>query len=78
MTDFPKLIDDIIVAITRYGEEATDGECLDEVWGLLETAGYAEQLREMRSKAELEYLQHCAEQHGETTEDVYRRLGADK
>jgi hypothetical protein len=54
-TDYPTLINDIITALTRYGEEATDGECLDEVWGLLETAGYGEQLKQARAEQEAAY-----------------------
>lgn len=54
--DYPTLISDIITAITRYGEEATDGECLDEVWGLLEAAGYAEALRAAHDASETTYL----------------------
>lgn len=54
--DYPTLINDIITAITRYGEEATDGECLDEVWALLEAAGYSEALRTAHDASETEYL----------------------
>jgi hypothetical protein len=54
--DYPTLINNIIAAITRYSEEASDGECLDEVWGLLEAAGYAEALRTSRDAAETKYL----------------------
>lgn len=59
------LISDIVTALARYGEEATDGECLDEVWGLLETAGYGEELKLAQSQAESSYLKLSAERHGE-------------
>lgn len=55
-TDYPTLINNIITAITRYGEEASDGECLDEVWCLLEAAGYSEALREAHDTSEAMYL----------------------
>lgn len=51
------LIGNIIEALTAYGEEATDGECLDEVWGLLETAGYEEHLKRSAAAQEAAYLQ---------------------
>jgi hypothetical protein len=54
-TDYPTLINDIITALTRHGEEATDGDCLDEVWGLLETAGYGEQLKQTQAEQEAAY-----------------------
>jgi hypothetical protein len=53
-TDYPTLINDIITALTRKGEEVTDGECLDEVWGLLKTAGYGEQLKQSQAEQEAE------------------------
>jgi hypothetical protein len=40
----PKLVLDIIEALTRRGEDFTDGECLDEVWALLTDAGYRAEL----------------------------------
>lgn len=61
-TDYPTLINEIITALTRHGEEATDGECLDEVWGLLETAGYGEQLKKAQDEQELAYYK-AAEQN---------------
>lgn len=45
-----KVIAEIINAITVYGADATDGECLDEVWRILENAGYGEQLKESSEK----------------------------
>jgi predicted house-cleaning noncanonical NTP pyrophosphatase (MazG superfamily) len=39
-----EIILEIIEAITVFGEEATDGECLDSVWGILTTNGYEELL----------------------------------
>ncbi len=54
-TNYLKLINDIITVLTRHGEEASDGECLDEVWGLLEKAGYGEQLKKTQAEQELAY-----------------------
>lgn len=55
ITDYPTLINDIITALTRHGDEANDGECLDEVWGLLEKAGYGEQLKQTQTKQAVAY-----------------------
>ncbi len=44
MNSTPKLVLDIIEALTRRGEDFTDGECLDEVWALLTDAGYRAEL----------------------------------
>jgi len=54
-TNYLKLINDIITVLAQHGEEANDGECLDEVWGLLESAGYAKALRDAQAVAELAY-----------------------
>ena len=40
MIDYEYLIENIINALTHPGELMTDGECMDEVWGLLENKGY--------------------------------------
>lgn len=53
--DHKTLINEIIDVITRHGEELTDGECLDEVWDLLDLAGYGEQLKQAQAKHELAY-----------------------
>ena len=45
-----KVITEIINAITVYGADSTDGECLDEVWRILEDAGYGKQLKESSEK----------------------------
>ena len=39
-----RLVNDIIEALTRRGEDFTDGECLDEVWALLVRGGYGPEL----------------------------------
>lgn len=39
MTD-NEIIHEILRIITLDGEDYTDGECLDEVWGLLTENGY--------------------------------------
>ena len=39
-----RLVNDIIEALTRRGEDFSDGECLDEVWALLTDAGYGAEL----------------------------------
>lgn len=38
--DYEKIISDIITALRTPGEEKTDGECLEEVTGILERNGY--------------------------------------
>jgi hypothetical protein len=53
--NYEKLINDIIHALTHHGDEASDGECLDEVWGLLDAAGYGEQLRDTQAAQEAAY-----------------------
>ena len=40
MIDYEYIIEKIINALTHPGELMTDGECMDEVWGLLESKGY--------------------------------------
>jgi hypothetical protein len=45
-----EVITEIINAITVYGADATDGECLDQVWAILERAGYGEQLKQSSEK----------------------------
>lgn len=40
MIDYEYLIEKIINALTHPGELMTDGECLDEVWSLLENKEY--------------------------------------
>ena len=40
MIDYEYIIEKIINALTHPGELMTDGECMDEVWGLLESKSY--------------------------------------
>ena len=40
MIDYEYIIEKIINALTHPGELITDGECMDEVWVLLESKGY--------------------------------------
>ena len=40
MIDYEYLIEKIINALTHPGELMTDGECMDEVWSLLENKEY--------------------------------------
>ena len=40
MIDYEYLIEKIIDALTHPGELMTDGECIDEVWSLLENKEY--------------------------------------
>lgn len=40
MIDYEYIIEKIINALTHPGELMTDGECMDEVWGFLESKGY--------------------------------------
>lgn len=55
-TKYENIINSIINAITHHGDFATDGECLDEVWGVLEQAGYGEQLRKVQAEQEADHL----------------------
>ena len=47
-----RLLLDIIEALTRRGEDYTDGECLDEVWALLERGGYGPELERSLERSE--------------------------
>ena len=40
MIDYEYIIEKTINALTHPGELITDGECMDEVWVLLESKGY--------------------------------------
>jgi hypothetical protein len=40
MVDYEYLVEKIINALTHPGELMTDGECMDEVWSLLENKEY--------------------------------------
>ena len=40
MIDYEYIIEKTINALTHPGELMTDGECMDEVWVLLESKGY--------------------------------------
>ena len=40
MIDYEYIIEKTINALTHPGELMTDGECMDEVWLLLENKGY--------------------------------------
>ena len=40
MIDYEYIIEKTINALTHPGELVTDGECMDEVWVLLESKGY--------------------------------------
>ena len=40
MIDYEYLVEKIINALTHPGELMTDGECMDEVWSLLENKEY--------------------------------------
>ena len=40
MIDYEYLIEKIINTLTHPGELITDGECMDEVWSLLENKEY--------------------------------------
>ena len=40
MIGYEYLIEKIINTLTPQGELITDGECIDEVWSLLENKGY--------------------------------------
>ena len=40
MIDYEYIIEKTINALTHPGELITDGECMDEVWALLESKGY--------------------------------------
>jgi hypothetical protein len=40
MIDYEYLIEKIINALTHPGELMTDGECIDEIWSLLENKEY--------------------------------------
>lgn len=42
--EYRRLVGNIIEALTRRGEDFSDGECLDEVWALLTDAGYGAEL----------------------------------
>jgi hypothetical protein len=55
-TNHEAIINSIINALTHHGDLANDGECLDEVWGVLEQAGYGEQLRKVQAEQEAEHL----------------------
>ena len=61
-----ELITEIINAITVWGEDSTDGECLDQVWTILERAGYGDQLREASEK----YLKEVTLRSCKQSEDV--------
>jgi len=47
------MIKDIILAMTTHGEYATDGECMDRVWAILEDNGY--DLRTVQAQQEAEW-----------------------
>lgn len=53
--NYENIITSIINAITHHGEFATDGECLDEVWAVLEQAGYGEKLKEVQAEQNAAY-----------------------
>ena len=40
MIDYEYIVEKIINALTHPGELMTDGECIDEVWSLLENKEY--------------------------------------
>ena len=40
MIDYEYIIEKTINELTHPGELITDGECMDEVWALLESKGY--------------------------------------
>ena len=40
MIDYEYIVEKTINALTHPGELITDGECMDEVWSLLESRGY--------------------------------------
>ena len=40
MIDYEYIIEKTINALTHPGELMTDGECMDEIWVLLESKGY--------------------------------------
>lgn len=54
-TKYEGIITSIINAITHHGDSATDGECLDEVWTVLEEAGYGEKLKEVQAQQHADY-----------------------